>query len=79
MTIGVLAPRPRLVVSPLCAGCDTYPCVCQVDRSPRTEGCACGGSLVVADRSDWAAIAAVVVIHNRSTGHLQAMKRMGWR
>jgi hypothetical protein len=37
----------------------------------RVERCACGGRIVVVDRSDWKAAAVAVSFHNSSTGHAQ--------
>jgi hypothetical protein len=79
VTVGVLAPVRQLVRSAVCAGCDTYPCACRLDRSARSEACLCGGQIRVYDRSDPAAVMVAVTVHNSSTDHAQWAIAAGWR
>lgn len=69
--------RQLVGVSP-CAGCACNPCRCRLDTGQRVEDCVCGGRILVVDRSDRAAIAMAVGMHNRSRGHRQSMERLGW-
>lgn len=80
MTVGViLPPVHNLVADGRCSGCRAFPCVCRIDRSTRIEPCACGGRIMVVDRSVAPAIMAAVSFHNRSDGHRHWATALGLR
>jgi hypothetical protein len=79
VTIGVIAAPVHELLAGRCSACGTFPCVCRIDHTMRIEICACGGRIVVVDRSDWRAAAVAVGFHNTSTGHAHWAITLGLR